>query len=227
MRRERACLACGVLGASLFVVVFLLESLVHPAGYDPLRHTVSAFALGPYGWVQRANFLASGALLLAYAIGLRRAGTGWLVAVLVGLLALGLMGSGIATCDPISSGVSAAHPYPLGSPVPAGRTTHGILHDLFGTPVFLGLPVACAVMARRFAVTGRRAWSAYSAATAVLFVAAFVLTSSALARPPAVPAVGGLLQRVTLLIGWIWLAAVALHLRRKPLSSSRTRPMCR
>jgi hypothetical protein len=35
------------------------------------------------------------------------------------------------------------------------RTLHGVLHDLFGIPVFLGLPVACCVVAYRFAAAGR------------------------------------------------------------------------
>jgi Protein of unknown function (DUF998) len=225
-RRQRALLACGMVGPPLFVAVFLVESLVHPAGYDPLRHTVSAFVLGAFGWVQVVSFLLTGGLLLAFAFGLRSAlrryGGGRWVAVLVGLFAVGMIGSGVFAADPISSGVTAADPYPPGTAVGSDRTPHGILHDLFGIPVFVGLPVACGVMAYRFVVVGRKGWAAYSAGTAAAFLTGFVLTGMALAQPPLVPAVGGLLQRLTIIIGWTWLAALALHLLRREAGAART-----
>jgi Protein of unknown function (DUF998) len=118
-RRERALLACGVIGPPLFVAVSLVESLVHPAGYRPLRHTVRAFVLGEFGWVQRASCLLTGGLLLAFAVGLRpalrRYRAGRWVPVLVGLFAIGLVGSGVFAADPSASGVTAAAPYPLGT----------------------------------------------------------------------------------------------------------------
>jgi hypothetical protein len=217
-RRERALLACGVIGPPLFVAVFLVESVVHPPGFDPLRHTVSAFVLGEYGWVQRASFLVTGGLLLAFAFGLRpalrRYRAGRWVPLLVALFAIGLIGSGVFAADPIASGVTAAAPYPLATPTAPGRTLHGVLHDLFGTPVFLGLPVACCIVAYRLATAGRKGWAAYSIGTAVAFLAGFVLTGMALAQPPLIPSVGGLLQRLTIIIGWTWLAALAAHLLR-------------
>jgi hypothetical protein len=226
-RRERTLLACGVIGPPLFMAVFLMESVVHPPGYDPLRHTVSAFVFGAFGWVQVANFILTGALLLAFAFGLRpalrRYGSGRLVPVLIGLLAAGLIGSGLFAGDPVAAGATAAAPYPPGSLVEAGRTVHGVLHDLFGTPVFLGLPIACGVLAYRFIAAGRKGWGAYSAGTGVAFLISFVITSMALQQPPLIAPIGGLLQRVTLVIGWIWLTALALHLlRRVPPGTART-----
>lgn len=216
-RRERALLACGVIGPPLFVAVFLVTSLIHPPGYDPLRHTVSAFALGDFGWMQRANFLVSGTLLLAFAFGLRpalgRYGGGRRAPVLIGLFAVGLIGSGVFAADPVAAGVTAHAPYPPGTPVAEDRTLHGVLHDVFGTPVFLGLPIACGVVAARLAAAGRRGWAAYSVGTGVAFFAGFVLTSMALQQSPeSMPAIGGLLQRLTIVIGWTWLTLLALHL---------------
>jgi hypothetical protein len=212
-RRERPLLVCGLIGPPLFVVVFLVEDLVHPPGYDPLRHTVSAFAFGPFGWVQRASFMVTGGLLLAFAFGLRpalrRYGSGRWVPVLVGLFAVGLIGSGVFAADPVASGVTATAPYPPGDPTVVGRTLHGVLHDLFGTPVFLGLPVSCSIVAYRLAAAGHKRWAAYSAVSAVMFLACFVLTSMALSQPPIISPVGGLLQRLTIIIGWAWLAALA------------------
>lgn len=219
-RRERALLACGVIGPPLFVAVFLVVSVAHPPGYSPLRHTVSAFALGDFGWVQTINFLLTGGLLVAFAFGLRpalqRYGGGRWAPVLVGLLAIGLIGSGVFAADPVAAGVTATNPYPPGILVGSDRTLHGVLHDLFGAPVFLGLPVACCVVAHRLAAVGHKGWAAYSIGTAIAFLTGFVLTSMALAQPDAlIPPVGGLLQRFTIIIGWTWLTALAVHLLRR------------
>jgi hypothetical protein len=226
--RERVQLACGVVGPPLFVAVFLIVSVAHPPGYNPMRHTVSAFALGDFGWVQTTNFLVTGGLLLAFALGLRpamrRYGGGRWAPALVGLLAIGLIGSGVFAADPIAAGATATDPYPPGTVVESGRTLHGALHNLFGVPVFLGLPVACWVVARQLAAVGYKRWAGYSIGTAIAFLAGFVLTSTALAAQPSalVPPVGGLLQRLTIVIGWTWLTALALHLLRQPRHAART-----
>lgn len=226
-RWERVLLVCGAIGPALFVAMVLLESLVHPPGYDPLQHTVSAFVLGPFGWAQTANFLVAGGLLLAFAVGLRpalrRYGGGHWAPMLIGSLALGLIGSGVFAADPVAAGVTAAAPYPPGTSITEGRTLHGVLHDLVGTPVFLGLPVACCVVAYRLAAAGHAAWAAYSAGTGAAFLTGFVLSSMALAQPPLIAPVGGLLQRLTIATGWAWLIALALLLRGRARAARPSR----
>jgi hypothetical protein len=217
---ERRLLTCGAIGPPLLVAVFLVESLAHPRGYNPLRHTVSAFVLGGFGWVQTASFLVTGGLLLAFTFGLRsvlrRCGAGRWVPVLVGSFAIGLIGSGVFATDPVSAGVTAGAPYPLGTPMVTDRSVHGVLHDVFGTPVFLGLPVACCAIGYRLAAAGRNGWAGYSIGTAAAFLTGAVLTSMGLAHPPVlIPPVGGLLQRLTIIIGWAWLTVLALYLLRR------------
>jgi hypothetical protein len=219
-RLGRALLACGVIGPVLFVVVFLVEGATRP-DYDPLRHPVSSLGIGGLGWTQRANFLVFGALLLAFAVGLRpalrRSGGGIWAPLLIGLVGLGLMGAGVFVSDPISG-------YPPGSPMMATvRTTHGVLHDAFSTPVFTALPAACFVVAYRFAAWGRRGWAVYSAVSGVAFLACFVVTSMGFAQNPALMPIGGLMQRLTLVIGMAWIIALASHwLRRTSEGSSIT-----
>jgi hypothetical membrane protein len=108
-------------------VLFLIEDAVpaiRPPGYNPIRHPVSSLAIGPSGWIQDVNFLVTGVLLLAFAVGLRpalrRYHTGIWAPVLVGLVAIGLIGAGMFTTDPLSG-------YPPRTPaLPAGNpTTHG------------------------------------------------------------------------------------------------------
>lgn len=64
-RPTRALLACG-LAAPLFVAVILVESALRP-GYRSVDHFISELSLGPWGWIQVTNFIATGLLLIAFA----------------------------------------------------------------------------------------------------------------------------------------------------------------
>ncbi|MFI0470392.1 DUF998 domain-containing protein [Saccharopolyspora sp. 5N102] len=210
-RFERVLLGCGAVGAVLFVVLFLVEGAFR-ADYSPLRHPVSSLSLGETGWMQAVNFIVTGLLVLAFAAGLRpalrRLGGGRWAPVLIGLVGVGLIGAGFFAADPISG-------YPPGTPpVTAVRTTRGVLHDLFSTPVFTALPAACCVVGYRLARTGHRAWAAYSIGTAVVFLIGFALAGAGFAQNPVLMPVGGLLQRLTLVVGFGWLAALAAALPR-------------
>jgi hypothetical membrane protein len=215
-RRSVALLACGVIGPAVFVVVFLIDDTVpaiRPVGYNPLRHPVSGFAIGEHGWIQTADFLLTGLLLLGFAIGLRAAlrryGAGTGVSVLFFLMAVGLIGAGVFTADPIGG-------YPPGTPaIPEARTMHGALHDAFSALLFLGLPAACCLIGYRFARSGHRWWAAYSIGTAAAFLAGFILAGMGFAQHPTFVAIGGLLQRLTVVAGLVWIAALALHLIRQ------------
>jgi hypothetical protein len=211
-RLTRVLLTCGAIGPPLFVVVFLIEGATRP-DYNPLRHPISSLAIGDLGWTQRANFVVTGLLILAFAFGLRSAlrpyGAGIWAPLLIGLLAVGLIAAGVFVADPISG-------YPPGTPMVPHRTTHGVLHDAFGTPVFLGLPIVCLVVAYRFAKSGKRGWAAYCVATAATFLTCFVLSNTGFAQNPALMPIGGLLQRMTIVVGWAWLTALAVYLLRRP-----------
>ena len=209
----RALLACGAIAGPLFVAVFLLEEATR-AEYDPLRHPVSSLALGALGWTQRANFLVTGLLTLAFGIGVRRAlqvrgGSRW-GPLLIGAIAIGFLGAGVFVTAPLNG-------YPPGTPdLPTERSTAGVLHDLFSALVFLGFPAACLVLGRRFVAWGESGWARYSIGTGVAFFGAFVLTSVGFRHLAggALADVAGLLQRVTLVIGFAWLTLLAVHLLR-------------
>jgi hypothetical protein len=211
--KTKTLLVCGVIAGPLFVVAFLVEGATR-AHYDPLRHPVSSLAFGGSGWTQRANFLVTGLLMLAFAIGLRRAlrplgGLTW-GPLLVGTCAVGLLGAGIFVADPMNG-------YPPGTPEKRlDYSTHGVLHDLFSTPFFLGLPVTCFVFSRWFAARGKRGWAAYSGVTGVVLVSAFILSSAGFGQTEGLVDVAGLFQRVTLIVGFGWLTLLAVHFLRSP-----------
>jgi hypothetical protein len=180
----------GALAGPLFVATFLAEGATR-ADYDPMRHPVSALARGPRGWQQRANFAVAGTLLLAGAAGLGRRGR------LVGAAAVGLLGAGAFRTDPILG-------YPPGEP--EELTPEGHLHNLFGVPVFLGIPAAAFAEARR----SRGGWRAASAASGAGMLAFFVLAGAGFSGRPVA---GGLHQRISLGIGLGWVTALLLRRR--------------
>jgi hypothetical protein len=205
----RVLLVGGLLAGPLFTAAWIVEGAAR-AGYDPLRHPISSLSIGDLGWTQMANFVLTGALMLAFAAGVWRAvrplgGSTW-GPLLLGACGVGLLGAAAFVTDPISG-------YPPGTPAVARQpTVHGTLHQLFSAFLFLGLPAACIVFARRFAGWRRQGWAAYSVATAVLFVAGFALTSAGFGQSQSLVALGGLLQRVTLVVGWGWTTLLAAHL---------------
>lgn len=202
----RRLLACGALAGPLFVVTFLVAGATR-AHYDPLRHPVSSLELGDHGWVQHANFLIAGLLTLLLAAGLRRAPR-TSAALLVAVWALGLIGAGIFTTDPVSG-------YPPGTPArPVHATVHGSLHDAISLVGFVALVAACLVVARRSARLGQRGWAVYSLLTAIVFAAALVLASIAFSQTGALVGAGGLIQRIMATTGWAWLTLLALRTRR-------------
>lgn len=198
-------LTCGVVGPLLFITVFLIEGALRP-GYRPWRHFVSLLALGDRGWIQVANFLVCGSLVLAFALGITRVLDSVALPVLFALFGAGLIASGLAPTDP-------ALGYPLGSVAPASPSRAANIHNLAGAFVFLSLIVASFVVAARTA----GAWRIYSIATGIAIPISFI-TSGALAersiRGELADAPVGAAQRTAIVIGWTWLALFALHLLR-------------
>jgi uncharacterized membrane protein len=220
--RTRALLACGAIAGPLFTVAWILEGATR-ANYHPLRHPVSSLELGDLGWTQQANFIVAGGLTLAFAVGLWRAlrplgGSTW-GPLLVGAHGIGLLGAGIFVTDPVSG-------YPPGTPdhLAAYGSVHAALHDLLSVGTFVGLPIACLVFARRFAGWGQRGWAIYSAATGLVLVAGFVLTSMAFNQAEQLVAFGGLFQRATVTAGWSWQTLLAVHLLQGLPQPTTSRP---
>jgi Protein of unknown function (DUF998) len=102
---RRNLLGCGIVAGPLFVIASLAQAFTRN-GFDLGRHPISLLSLGSPGWVQIANFVVSGILYLAGAIGMRDAlrsgrGSTW-GPLLVGVTGVGLIVAGVFT------GVSSA-----------------------------------------------------------------------------------------------------------------------
>jgi hypothetical protein len=224
--RTRLLLICGALAGPFFTIVWLVQGLTR-ANYDPMRYAISSLSVSEFGWIQIANFLITGTLILAFSVELWRhdatlrgsSGSVW-GPLLIGLVGIGLIGSGIFVTDPLNG-------YPPGTPViPTERTWHGILHDLFGIPFFLGLPIACFVFARFFTRQGERSWAWYLRLSGIGMFAVFVVARLGFRLLPTYPDLAanfGLLQRITVTIGLAWLTLLAVKMMRAPSEIPATR----
>lgn len=205
----RALLTCGVIAGPVYVVVGLIQMLIRD-GFDIRRHALSLLANGDLGWIQTANFLLAGLLVLAAAAGMRRVlrgerGGKW-GPLLLGVYGLGLIGAGIFRADP-------ALGFPPGLPAEAYGTIswHGIMHFVSGGIGFLGLISACFVFARSFAARGERGWAAFSVAVGVIFLAAFVGISSGSQGPFSVA------FAVAVVMAWVWISAISARVKAELL----------
>lgn len=204
-------LACGAVGCPLFVIAFFIEGATR-SGYDSLRHPVSSLSIGDSGWTQIVNFLVTGLLLLAFAVGLgrriRKTKAKFQGAWLVGLVATGLIGAGIFSSDPV-------YGYPKTMPLSMTQVSlHGHLHNLFSLLVFAGLPVACFAFRRRLIEKSETGWATYSIVTGISMPLAFILAGIGFAQCPGLVDMAGAFQRLSIIIGWTWMALFAIHLMR-------------
>ena len=157
-------LTAGIVAGPLFLVLWALQAFTRD-GFDPGRHLISLLSLGDLGWIQIANFVVTGALFVACAVGLRRvlhpgrAGT-W-GPRLVGALGAGLIVAGSSSPTPVPASPPARRPERPRS------SWHGALHEVGYLLALLSWTPACFVFRRRFAALGRRGWARACVATAV------------------------------------------------------------
>ena len=62
---------CGILAGPLYLAVGLIQAFLRD-GFDLARHPLSVLANGPGGWIQTANFVLTGLMVLAAAAGFGR-----------------------------------------------------------------------------------------------------------------------------------------------------------
>ena len=207
-RNEQAkrLLTAGAAAGPVYILVGIAQILTRD-GFDVRRHALSLLSNGRFGWIQIANFIVCGLLVIAGACGVRerlrgqRAGT-W-GPVLLSAYGLGLIGAGIFVADPASG-------FPPGSPAQAGLSPSGVLHFVSGAFGFYSLIAACFVFARRFAAMGRPGWTAWSVFAGVAFFVSF----AAIASGSSSSAVMLAFYAAVALI-WTWHATLSLALLRE------------
>lgn len=200
-------LVCGASAGPLFTIAWFLLGLVREH-YDPMQHPISALAIGVSGWTQSANFMITGLLIVALAFGLRnvlQSDAGW-APLLVGAVGVGYLGDGFFVTDPLNG-------FPPGTlPVTIPPTLSGSLHLLFASLMFFGLLAACFELARYFSKQGDPAWATYSMVTAVAFLVTYLVASAGFLQAKDLVPYAGLIQRISLTIGMVWLTLLPIRL---------------
>lgn len=124
----RTLLRAGLIAGPFFLLVAITQGLTRN-GFDLSHQPISFLSLGDLGWLQIANFVLTGCLVLLFAAGVRKALRGQAGGTFgpIGLIGLGLgmMIAGLFPPDP-------AFGYPAGTPdgLPAHITYHSSLHSL-------------------------------------------------------------------------------------------------
>ena len=208
--QPRPLLRAGSVAGPLFLATSTSDGLSRP-DFSLNRHPISSLALGPAGWVQRANFAVTGGLYLAGADGLRRSQADNVTGlVAVGIASAGIFLASLFTTDPVNG-------FPAGTAdVAAERTVAGVVHDAVSVPTFFGLPLAAATYSVAFGRSGRWNWSAYSAVSGLGMLAALVPATLGFNGSPRFASHAGRWQRICLSVGLIWLSALmARHPRHR------------
>jgi hypothetical membrane protein len=201
----RSLLVFGVVAGPFYVGVSLAQAALR-AGFDLTRHDWSLLANGAGGWIQITNLILTGLMVVAAAVGWRRAmrtgvGRRW-VPRLLATYGFGLAAAGVFRADPMRG-------FPAGTPdgPPAAPTLHGTLHMVSGGIGFLALIIATFVMAERFRREGRTGRAVGSIVTGIAFLAGFVGVVSGSASPAITLTFTG-----AVLLAWVWLSSTSVHL---------------
>ena len=204
-------LSAGVAAGIIMPLVVLLDGATR-TGYSLWCNGVSQLGTGDRGWLFATTFVIGGLLLALFAIGLRGAlgggkGATW-GPIMVMVAALGFVVGGLVPTDP-------ALGYPTNETGPPSAAA--AIHQIAGLLIFAGIAAAAFIIARRIAEDGR-GWAIYSRASGVLITAlafaagiAYRLDTLDIWRPG--PA--GLLEQISLIVGYIWLIMIARHYLRQ------------
>lgn len=206
VRITKSLLGYGVIAGPIYVLVAAAQMFTR-GGYDPTRHTASQLVNGDFGWIQVANFLLTGAMTIAAAVGVRRAlGPGrrqaW-AASLLGAYGVGVMAAGIFRADP-SDG------FPPGTPPGIGEVSwHGLAHFGVAGVGFMCMVAACLVFGTWFARRGEAEWAWFSRITGLVFIASFIALSSGTGGAATI-----LTFTAAVILVWAWLTAVSIKFYR-------------
>jgi hypothetical protein len=202
----RSLLGWGAVAGPFYVATSVLQGVTRE-GFDFTRHQWSLLENGDLGWLQVANFVLTGLMLVAFAVGLRRAlaggpGARW-APRLVGVFGACLVAAGVFRADP-------ALGFPAGTPDGMGTvTTHGILHFAAAGIGFTAIAASCFVIARRLSADGARRLAIFSRVTGVVFLGGFLCVASGAGNVAA-----NLLFTAAVVLVFAWIAVMAVHTYR-------------
>lgn len=202
--RHQVALTIGAIaGLAAFCLMTLVSASLH-AAYDPTRQSISALALGPYGWLENLAFYLLGLALITFGFALYF-GVGGERATAV-LLLFVAMGIGEMTTGTLRSDINARGPMSL----------HALIHQAGATVSAVAFPVAGLLLAPVF----RRQPNWGRGLARYTFVNSVVVLALEAAREVSIPFHWldpwfGLYEKMLTAISLIWLGIIAARLLRR------------
>lgn len=148
------------IGALIIYQVLLFGLIFIRPDLDPYWHTVSEWAIGPWGWLMSAAFIIAGVGYGALFVAIRSQIRGWwgyIGLAILAICAVGLIGVGTFTMDPMTT-------------PPDQFTPRGIAHIAFGMIQLMLLPFAALIINLNIGLRNQE----WAGARKILLVTAFV-----------------------------------------------------
>jgi hypothetical protein len=189
-----------VLAGPVYLTVGVLQGLLRD-GFDFARHPLSVLANGPGGWIQTANFVITGAMVVATAVGFPRVlgpksrGVTWFL----GGFGVAMIVAAMFPADPVDG-------FPPGTPkgFPTSITTTGLVHFAAGALGF-------ALLALSGVFAAWAMWRRRRPSLALLSVLSGLAVALGFFGGMVLP-FGILGIWFAVVIGWAWLAVLSLRL---------------
>jgi len=193
----------GIIGPILYILVFTFDGALRP-GYSAIGMAVSFLLLGPSSWIEIANFITLGLLLIFFAFGFSQ----WMRPLLVSgwrhasTVALVLVGVGFIMA-------ALFVPDPFGSP---HQSVHAMLHNVAFTVAFLPLGIACLLIGNQ--LRSSLEWRLHGWYSMIAGLPLCIASLGSLLFPPSSspPPRGGLFERILILIALSWYVILASHI---------------
>jgi hypothetical protein len=190
-----------VLAGPFYLAVGLIQALVRD-GFDLARHPLSVLANGPGGWVQSANFVLTGMMVVAAAVGFWRVlePRSHAVTWFLGGFGVAMIVAAMFPADPVDG-------FPPGTPegFPTSISTTGLVHVVAGALGFTFLAISgfAAAWTMRRRVPSLALLSLLSGLAVVFGFAGGIVFP-----------IGILGIWFAVVVGWAWLAVMSLRLNR-------------
>ena len=201
----------GFTGPVIFIILTRLTASLQPS-YDPIRETISALAIGRYGWLETTVFFLFSALLLLFTIRLYLATYRGLYskigAVSFLLISLGFVLIGIFPTNE------------LGTP----ETTSSLMHNTSAGGSSVLFAIACFSFALEFRTNP--SWRKFFFYTLLTSIVAIILNFIRILAPSDWYW-AGLHERILVANAFIWVAVISIRLLHSCICQWRSPYVCK
>jgi hypothetical protein len=199
----RFLLRCGVWAGPFYLAVGLAQAFLRD-GFVFAKHPLSVLSNGPGGWIQTANFVLTGLMVLAAAAGFERVlgPTSRAMTWFLGGYGACMLVASIFGTDPVDG-------FPPGTPTgaPTSISTTGLVHLIAGALGFTFLAISCFLAAR---VMRRRKISSLARLSLLSGLAVVLGFFGGIFLPMGVVGIW-----LAVAVGWLWLTVMSHGLNRQ------------